>query len=181
MYYRVFKITKARIVHANQKQKSTLYELKDLEDPIPWKKADGLILINEKASSYDLLDRKNVELLLKNTISKYSVAHSTVVGLIGEWGAGKTTLLNLVKKDLKKEDFVFANQDFDVWLFGSQEALIKGLYDFILNGRLIQYLKIGVCHIEFNTLNAFGNHAIYCITATAADTEYFNFCHLFKL
>lgn len=142
MFCRIFKITKARIVHANQKQKSTLYELKDLEDPIPWKKADGLILINEKASSYDLLDRKNVELLLKNTISKYSVAHSTVVGLIGEWGAGKTTLLNLVKKDLKKEDFVFANQDFDVWLFGSQEALIKGLYDFILNGLGIRYNSI---------------------------------------
>lgn len=147
--FRVCQLTRAKLTSTNEEVNNKLHELKELENIIPWKKEDGPILVNEKDATYDLLNRGNVKKLLESAIKKYSLHKSVVIGLVGEWGSGKTTLLNLVKRDIEEEeDIVFIHsptektQDFDIWLFGSQESLIKGMYDFILNGLGIQFSSI---------------------------------------
>lgn len=151
MGFRVCQLTRAKLTSTNEEVNNKLHELKELENIIPWKKEDGPILVNEKDATYDLLNRGNVKKLLESAIKKYSLHNSVVIGLVGEWGSGKTTLLNLVKREIEEEeDIVFIHsptptektQDFDIWLFGSQESLIKGMYDFILNGLGIQFSSI---------------------------------------
>ena len=120
----------------NINNQSKLYDLTDLLDgPIS---SDSPIFIDERPSSVDLFNRKNTMAQLKNAIALFSPKHSYVVGLVGKWGIGKTTLLDLVKKDFSKDDesdTVFINapgdekENFDLWLFGSKDQMIKGFYD----------------------------------------------------
>ena len=129
----------------NIKDENSLLELKDLNKVQSWTSNKGPLLVNERAATYDLLDRGNIEKILLNAIEASSLKHSYVIGVVGEWGSGKTTLLNLVKKDPERGNLVFMHspgtkdEDFDIWLFGSQWALIKGIYDTILNGLSIHY------------------------------------------
>lgn len=124
---------------------NNLIELKNLNTVLSWTVEKGPLLVNERAASYDLLDRSNIEKLLLNAIKASSLKHSYVIGIVGEWGSGKTTLLNLVKRDSEAKQLIFMQSpgnrsgDFDIWLFGSQWALIKGLYDIILNSLGVHY------------------------------------------
>ena len=118
---------------------NSFLELRDLDsNNIEWQCGDEPILLSERASNYDLLDRKNIQNLLINAINHHSIDHSYSIGLIGTWGSGKTTILNLVKQNDKLENTIFMHspgdetQDFDVWQFGSKESMIKGLYDTFL-------------------------------------------------
>lgn len=123
-----------------------LIDLRDLyEGPVKWQKSDGAIIVNERAVDYDLFDRNTIQNQLKNAINCFSDSHSYVVGLVGKWGSGKTTLLkNLRKTDFNDKDTVFIHDindshDFNLWLFGSQEEMIKGMYDSFLNSMGIRY------------------------------------------
>ena len=63
-----------------------------------------------------------------------------MIGLIGTWGSGKTTILNILKKRIRENsnDVIWID-DFDPWMFGSQEALLHGMFDTILNKTGIRY------------------------------------------
>lgn len=90
------------------------------------------ILITEKDTDYDLLNRSGLIGQLYDSIISYKSERSFVIGLIGEWGSGKTTLINNVKKKLAENNDVVIIDDFDPWVFGTQEALLISMYDMIL-------------------------------------------------
>lgn len=109
------------------------------------------ILVDERAVDYDLFDREAVKNELLNAIKCFSSSHSYTIGLVGKWGSGKTTILNLAKKKIqsfensRKNKIVFINApgsdntDFNLWLFGSQEAMIKGMCETLLSGMGVKY------------------------------------------
>lgn len=123
-----------------------LIDLRELyKGPVKWQKGNGAIVVDERAVDYDLFDRVTTQNQLKDAINHFSVKHSYVVGLVGQWGSGKTTLLTKLKKQYKNDkDTVFVHaindkDDFDLWLFGSQEEMIRGMYNTFLNSMGIKY------------------------------------------
>lgn len=133
--------------YSNLSSRVKLYDLQTLlEKPVSNPGNGRPILVDERPSENDIFKRSNTISQIKNSITIFSFKHSYVIGLIGNWGVGKTTLLNLVKKSItqdEKSNSIFVNapgnkdQSFDLWLFGSQDQLIKGLYDtfmYNLNG-----------------------------------------------
>lgn len=142
---RIYKICK---LNDNDKDKdeAQLVDLRDLNKAkITWSKDNGAIIIDERAVDYDLFNRDTVQKQLKDAIRHFSAKHSYVVGFVGKWGSGKTTLLKKLKKDFSKsKDTVFIHapnttEDFDLWLFGSKEEMIKGIYDTFLNSMGIKF------------------------------------------
>lgn len=123
-----------------------LIDLRDLnKGPVKWENGDGAIVVDERAVDYDLFDRTTTQKQLRDAISHFSAKHSYVVGLVGKWGSGKTTLLTKLKRQYKNDkDTVFVHatndkDDFDLWLFGSQEEMIRGMYNAFLNSMGIKY------------------------------------------
>lgn len=123
-----------------------LIDLRDLyERPINWQKGNGAIVVDERTVDYDLFDRTTTQNQLRDAINHFSVKHSYVVGLVGKWGSGKTTLLkNLREQYNNNKNIVFIHtlnnrDDFDLWLFGSQEEMIRGVYDAFLNSMGVRY------------------------------------------
>lgn len=146
---RLYVITSLRSnINEEKNPNEQLYELKDLAQGKIFRQKKGPILVNERAADYDLLNRGNVVRLLLNAIPYYSSSHSYVIGLVGDWGSGKTTIVNLVKKEFKNEknkDIKFMHapdtedKDFDLWLYGSKQSMIKGLYDTFLSNMDVNY------------------------------------------
>lgn len=90
------------------------------------------ILITEKDTDYDLLNRSGLISQLYDSIISYKSECSFVIGLIGKWGSGKTTLINNVKKKLAENNDIIIIENFNPWVFGTQEALLISMYDMIL-------------------------------------------------
>ena len=122
-----------------------LIDLRELnKGPVKWKNGDGSIVVDERAVDYDLFDRTTTQNQLRDAISHFSTKHSYVVGLVGQWGSGKTTLLkNLREQYHNNKNIVFIHtynkDDFDLWLFGSQEEMIRGMYDTFLSSMGVRY------------------------------------------
>lgn len=129
-----------------------LIDLHDLyEEPVEWQKGDGAIVIDEHAVDYDLFNRDATLDQLVDAINHSSQEHSYVVGLVGDWGSGKTTLLNNLKNEYdSNEDYVFIHapgnneEDFDLWLFGSKDEIIRGLYETFLDNIGVKYSSFKV-------------------------------------
>ncbi|MCI9448846.1 MAG: hypothetical protein HFE30_01145 [Clostridiales bacterium] len=112
-----------------------------------------MILVDETAVDYDLLDRGFSINYLYNSIVTYNVNSSHVIGLEGEWGSGKTTLINNVKLMIKRNnENVKIIDDFDPWSCGSEEALFSSLceaidktiklrYGFVSNKKLLKQIS----------------------------------------
>ena len=62
-----------------------------------------------------------------------------VIGLEGEWGSGKTTIINNVKKKLRDNENVIIIENFDPWIYGTQNALLMAMYDSILRETGVRY------------------------------------------
>lgn len=141
--------TEKKISEDNKNKGYELVDLKTLYDGlIPWKIGQGAITVDERAVDYDLFDRTTTIDELYTAISRSSAKHSYVVGLEGKWGIGKTTILKSAKNKFKKQkndQIVFThapedeNEDFDLWLFGSKEELIRGMYNTFLSSLGIKY------------------------------------------
>lgn len=109
-----------------------IFDLKDIYNNSFEVEENKPILITEKDADYDLLNRSGLISQLYDSIISYKSERSFVIGLIGEWGSGKTTLINNVKKKLAKNNDVVIIDNFDPWVFGTQEALLISMYDMIL-------------------------------------------------
>jgi len=92
------------------------------------------IRIAETDVDYDLLDRGTLIDQVYRSIVTCGTQNSFVIGLEGRWGSGKTTLINQVKRRLRenKSNDMVVIEDFDPWVFGSQEAMLISMYDVIL-------------------------------------------------
>ncbi len=109
-----------------------IFDLKDIYNNSFEVEESKPILITEKDTDYDLLNRSGLIGQLYDSIISYKSERSFVIGLIGEWGSGKTTLINNVKKKLVENNDVVIIDDFDPWVFGTREALLISMYDMIL-------------------------------------------------
>ncbi len=99
------------------------------------------IRIVETDVDYDLLDRGTLIDQVYRSIVTYSSQSSFVIGLEGKWGSGKTTLINQVKRRIREDepDNMVVIEDFDPWVFGSQEAMLISMYDVILKSMGITF------------------------------------------
>ena len=91
-----------------------VYDLRDLYKNKIEKKDNKLILLEEKAVKYDLLNRTKIITDLYNSINFCKNKEKFIISITGEWGSGKTTILNIVKEKLDKEKFIIID-DFDIW------------------------------------------------------------------
>lgn len=98
------------------------------------------ITFAETASDLDLLGREGLVNVICDSIRSCSPDHVYVIGIKGAWGSGKTTIINIVKKNImEKEKDLIVIDDFDPWIFGTQEALLTAMYDEILLKTGIKY------------------------------------------
>ena len=100
---------------------------------------NGPLFITENDVSYDLLDRTATIMQLQSAIENYCGDHSVVVGVEGDWGTGKSTLINIVKNNLKWNNNIEIIDDFDPWVFGSQESLLSAMIEVLLRHTNIEY------------------------------------------
>ena len=78
--------------------------------------------------------------MICNSVNACNAEHAYVIGIKGAWGSGKTTILNIAKKELReKKEKIIIIDDFDPWIFGTQEALLTSMYDEILSKTGLQY------------------------------------------
>ncbi|MCD8291496.1 MAG: KAP family NTPase, partial [Prevotella sp.] len=120
---------------------------------------DKPIFVKEKEADYDLLNRSLCinQLYLSIVMNRSDISH--VIAVEGEWGSGKTTLCTIVKNKIKKNNKDIETIDFDPWPYGSQEAMIREMYDIILD-------KIGIRHntAEYRHMIQFISSMVSCIS-----------------
>lgn len=124
-----------------EKQSSCLVDLQDLYENT-FKPSKGKpILVQERDVDYDLLERDGVINQLYRTILYSQPDNGYVISLEGEWGSGKTTILNQTRHLLEQDTdnrFVLID-NFDPWVYGSQEALLLAMYDTLLRSVGVRY------------------------------------------
>lgn len=143
--------------------RNAVYDLKSIYDNDFSVKSGNPILISEKDVDYDLLGRKSIIDQLYMNISSYKSDTSYVIGLIGEWGSGKTTIINNLKKKLKDNTTTVCIDDFDPWVFGTQEALLYEMFDKIMQ-------KTGI-ELSFSKSEALINNLNNIMTNAASDIK----------
>ena len=122
---------------------SNLIDLKDLYDNTFSHNPDTAVLLLEKDVDYDLLARDSVINQLYRSIIQCQPYQSYVISLEGEWGSGKTTIINNTKRLIRENEI--ANKDyicideFDPWLYGTQEALLLAMLETIIGHSGMQY------------------------------------------
>lgn len=98
------------------------------------------ILFSESTPDKDLLGRQGLVNMICNSVNACNAEHAYVIGIKGAWGSGKTTILNIAKKELReKKEKIIIIDEFDPWIFGTQEALLTAMYDEILSKTGLQY------------------------------------------
>lgn len=130
-------------LHNYESKKGNLIDLKDLFEN-RFERINGKpILLFEKDVDYDLLDRDRVVNQLYNSIIHCQPYQSYVISLEGEWGSGKTTIINNIKRLLKEntistKEYIYID-DFDPWLYETQDALLLAMLDAIIRHSGIHY------------------------------------------
>ena len=148
----------------NNNTKSNLWDLKDIYEGNLSVDPDQPILLSEKDVDYDLLGRTGMITLIEKYITTYTADSSFVIGIVGEWGSGKTTILNNVKRDLVLNNDIIVIDNFDPWVFGTQETLLIAMYENILkhtgiklsvsqNNNMIRVLSDTVSELSSSALN----------------------------
>lgn len=125
---------------------SNLIDLKQLYENKFTRIPENPILLSEKDVAYDLLERDGVVKKLYSSITHSQPEQSYVISLEGEWGSGKTTIINRVKQSLcdpenNEKEYIIVD-DFDPWLFGTQDALLLGMLETIIKHTGIQYSPV---------------------------------------
>lgn len=125
----------------NSQNTETVVDLRDLyEGKI--KKTDRLVILEDQAVNYDLLNRDMIVSVLYDAIDTTYSSGTYVIGLEGEWGTGKTTIANLVKYRLDKNANICVVKNFDFWATGSSLALLQSMYDSLLRALNVDYNSI---------------------------------------
>ena len=123
-----------------------VYDLRDLYKNKIEKKDNKLILLEEKAVKYDLLNRTKIITDLYNSINFCKNKEKFIISITGKWGSGKTTILNIVKEKLDKEKFIIIDE-FDIWKYSNEKSLIYGIVDEILKKININFSSLRINEI----------------------------------
>lgn len=127
-------------IKKSSETQSNLVDLKSIYENDFERKSDNPILLLEKDVDYDLIGRHSISNQLYRSITHCQPEQSYVISLEGAWGVGKTTILNGVKQVLRSTDDRFiVIDDFEPWLYGSQEALLWAMYESIINHAGLRY------------------------------------------
>lgn len=130
-------------LHQTNSKKSNLIDLRDLLENRFTRITGKPILLLEKDVDYDLLDRGGITNQLYRSIIHCQPYQSYVISLEGEWGIGKTTIINNVKRLLREnpvsnKEYIYID-DFDPWLYGSQEALLLAMLETLVHHSGMRY------------------------------------------
>lgn len=132
-------------------KRSNLIDMKDLYENKFTRIQDNPILISEHDVDYDLLDREGIANHLYRSITHCQSDQSFVISLEGEWGSGKTTIINNTKRLLEEttenEKKIIVIDDFDPWLYGTQEALLLAMYE-----TLMKHAGLGYSPLRSNSM-----------------------------
>ena len=125
---------------------SNLIDLKSLYERTFSRVEGNPILLLERDIDYDLLNRAGIIDKLYRSITHCQPEESYVISLEGEWGTGKTTIINNVKRLLldgekQSKDYVIID-DFDPWLYGTQEALLLAMFEVIMKHAGLRYSPV---------------------------------------
>ena len=135
LFLLIYRINKCKPQKScNNKQTKNFLDLKDIfYNKIP--KNEGLILISDKGVEYDLFERSSIiNQLYRSIVQCTNCNDSFVIGLEGEWGSGKTTILNNLKNEFSKNNKDITIVDnFDLWTYETQEALLLAMFQVILD------------------------------------------------
>ncbi len=135
-----FIIRWTRISRTNSEQ-GNLTDLKAIYSN-DFTRVDGQpIFVLEEDVDYDLLDRQSISNQLFRSITHCQPKNSYVISLEGAWGVGKTTIINCVKRELNDSEYIVVD-DFDPWLYGTQESLLLAMYESIINHTGLKYSPI---------------------------------------
>lgn len=138
------------IRHCKQKKadgvSSNLIDLKALYEGTFTRIGDNPVLLRERDIDYDLLNREGIIDKLYRSITYSEPDESYVISLEGDWGTGKTTIINNVKKLLRKaengsKDYIIVD-DFDPWLYGTQESLLLAMFEAIMKHAGLKYSPV---------------------------------------
>ena len=129
-----------------EKNNSNLIDLKALYENDFTRIAHNPILLSERAVDYDLLDRNGIIDKLYNSIKYCRPEESYVISLEGEWGTGKTTIINITKqllldKENNEKEYIIID-DFDPWLYGTQNSLLLAMFETIIKHTGLKYSPI---------------------------------------
>lgn len=127
-------------------ESGNLIDLKALYEGTFTRVENDPILLREKDIDYDLLNREGIIDKLYRSITYCQPEESYVISLEGDWGTGKTTIINNVKKLLlntenNSENYVVID-DFDPWLYGTQEALLLAMFEVIMKHTGLKYSPV---------------------------------------
>lgn len=123
-----------------ERNNSKLFELIDIyENRILRYNKKSPIFVIEKAADYDLLEREGIINHLYRSIIYSHSEQSFVISLEGAWGSGKTTIIKNAVKHLEMHDDIVIINNFDPWLYGSQEALLLAMYEILLGQTGFKY------------------------------------------
>ena len=141
-----------RLVIRHRKQKKSdaedgnLIDLKDLYEGVFSREGNNPVLLREKDIDYDLLNRDGIIDKLYRSISHCRPEESYVISLEGDWGTGKTTIINNVKRLLLNVEndakSYIVIDDFDPWLYGTQDALLFGMFEVIMEHAGLKYSPV---------------------------------------
>ena len=126
-----------------EKRRSNLVDLKNVYTNRFRRKNRMPILVIEEDVDYDLVKRHGIINQLYRSIIHSQPEKSYVISLEGPWGVGKTTIINNTKKILERDTWhrqdLVVIDDFDPWVYGSQEALLLAMYDALLRHVGVKY------------------------------------------
>lgn len=97
------------------------------------------IVISEKVDTTDLLGRDAIVNILYRAITAYHKDRCYTIGLEGSWGSGKTTVIEIAKEKLCNCKGLIIVNDFDPWLYKSEESILIAAYETILQKTGIRY------------------------------------------
>lgn len=128
---------------AKREENGKLIELRDLYEDNFNHTSNTPILLHERPIDYDLLGREGVVNHLFRSIIHSQNDQSYVISLVGRWGSGKTTIINntkrlLIDKENNTKNYVVID-DFDPWLYGTQESLLMAMFDTLIHHLGMKY------------------------------------------
>lgn len=92
------------------------------------------IMESDSPNEEDMLGRKRLAESLAKMFLHTKDMEGFTVALLGEWGEGKSTVMRLVRKELKKQPFEFA--EFNAWEYEHTDNIAAGLAQEVLKGLL---------------------------------------------
>ena len=151
-----------RYYNQSNNTKGNVYDFKDFLENNINPNLEHPILFAEEEVDYDLFNRGElINQLYSSILACCGSNYSFVIGLEGPWGCGKSTIVKNVSNKINQNcsDDIIVTNDFDPWIYGTQESLLLSLFDIILKKTGINYSKSSLKNLSNSLVkNILGSH-----------------------